>query len=286
MKKTLIALAVTVSAVMSDSAMADLGGWSENTPGGIEFSGIITRPSDVKWLWAVGEGFNSFINLTSELSDDGRKLNLPITQDMPLLAAKMKEATTGAIIGVIPTVTLSSYDATPVSVTFTDESHASMTVKVKDMTSGGVIGGITIPFEFGASASLNRIDIAGNGVVDVNSFMTGKEEEGTMFEGIVKPNDIIHSVYALKWNGLTENDIYSAMKAVGGDMITSAGGISQDYIDMSNISDNVYTGTKHARYFSYGAGIASGSELTLVFNSPVTTRTQWQAPLTITVSYS
>ncbi|EPA9819271.1 hypothetical protein [Escherichia coli] len=284
MKKTLIALAVTVSAVMSDSAMAALGGWSENTPENIEFGGIITVPSDVKWLWAVGEGFNSFTSLTSQLLEEGRKLNLPITQDMPLLAAKMKKAATDSIIGVIPTVTFSSYDSTPVSVTFTDASHASMTVKVKDITSGSEIGNITIPFEYGASASANMLDGTDNGVVEADSFMSGGA--GTMFTGIVKPNTVIPSSAALKWNGLTVNDIYSAIKEVGGDKITTVGSVSSNFVNMSNISYSNYVGTNYARYFSYGAGITSGSELTLAFNSPVTTRTQWQAPLTITVSYS
>lgn len=284
MKKTLIALTVITSTMVSCSTIAALGGWSENAPGNIEFGGIITMPSEVKWLWAVGEGFNSFTSVTSDLTNNGQTLNIPIKKDMPLLAAKMNEATTESIIGVIPTVTFSSYDSTPVSVTFTDASHATMTVKVKDTTNGSEIGNITIPFEYGASASANMLDGTDDGVVDASSFMSGGE--GTMFAGIVKPNTVIPSSVALKWNGLTVNDLYSAIKAAGGDKITRAGSVSSNFVNMSNISYTNYVGTNYARYFSYGAGITSGSELTAEFNSPVTTRTQWQAPLTITVSYS
>lgn len=283
MKKTLIALTVITSTMVSCSTIAALGGWNENAPGNIEFGGIITMPSEVKWLWAVGEGFNSFTSLTSDFTNNGHTLNIPIKKDMPLLAAKMNEATTESIIGVIPTVTFFSYDSTPVSVTFTDASHATMTVKVKDTTNGSEIGNITIPFEYGASASANELD-GTDGVVYATSFMSGGED--TMFAGIVKPNTVIPSSVALKWNGLTVNDIYSAIKAVGGDNITTVGSVTGDFVNMSNISSTNYVGTNYARYFSYGAGITSGSELTAEFNSPVTTRTQWQAPLTITVSYS
>ncbi|HEA6326521.1 TPA: hypothetical protein RXG71_005008 [Escherichia coli] len=284
MKKTLIALTVITSTVVSCSAMAALGGWSENTPGNIEFGGTITRPSAVKWLWAIGEGFDSFTNLTSDLQNDGKTLNLSIAQDMPLLAAKMNEATVDPIIGAIPTVTFSSYDSTPVNVTFTDASHASMTVKVKDGTNGSEIGNITIPFEYGVSASANMLDGSDNGVVEAASFMSGGA--GTMFAGIVKPDTVISASGALKWNGLTVSDIYSAIKAVGGDKITTVGSVVSGFVNMSNTSNNNYVGTNYARYFSYGAGIPSGSELTVAFNSSITTNTQWQAPLTITVSYS
>ncbi|HAN4552862.1 TPA: F41 fimbrial protein [Escherichia coli] len=288
MKKTLIALAVAASAVVSGSAMAALGGWTEDQPGGnIDFGGTITRPAgEVKWLWAVGEGFDSYQNLTSDLVDGGKRLNVAVQQDMPLLAAKMKEAVIKPILGIgaIPKVTFSSFDSTPIAVNFIDESHATMEVKVKNKDKGDLIGNITIPFEYGASGTVKDLDESDAGKVNASSFWTGGT--GTMFEGLVKPDVKAESSQALKWNGVTVDDIYAAMKAVGGDKISGPGEIAGSWVNMSDLSHGNYTRDNYARYFTYGAGIPSGNNLSVVFDNPVTQTTEWLAPITVTVIYS
>lgn len=288
MKKTLIALAVAASAAVSGSAMAALGGWTEGQPGGdIDFGGTITRPAgEVKWLWAVGEGFNSYQNLTSDLINEGKSLNIAVQQDMPLLAAKMKEAFIKPILGIgaIPKVTFSSFDSTPITVNFTDGSHATMEVKVKDKNKGELIGNITIPFEYGAAGTVADLTESTTGVANITSFWAGGS--GTMFEGLVKPDAKIDSSLAMKWNGLTADDVYIALKAVSGGKFTGPGTTTTSWVNMSDLSHSNYTRDDYVRYFSYGAGIPSGTTLSVVFDSPVTQTTNWQAPITVTVSYS
>lgn len=288
MKKTLIALAVAASAVVSNSAMAALGGWTEDQPGeNIDFGGTITRPAgEVKWLWAVGEGFDSYQNLTSDLVNGGKNLNISVQQDMPLLAAKMKEAVIKPILGIgaIPKVTFSSFDSTPITVNFTDESHATMEVKVKNNDNGELIGNITIPFEYGASGTVKDLTESDASLVNISSIWTG--EAGTIFEGLVKPDVEVSASQAVKWNGVTVDDVYTAMKAVGGEKIAGPGVVSSDWVNMSDLSHGNYTRDDYARYFTYGAGIPSGTTLSVVFDNPVTQTTDWQAPITVTVTYS
>ena len=288
MKKTLIALAVAASAVVSGSAMASLGGWTEDQSGGnIDLGGTITRPAgEVKWLWSVGEGFDSFQNLTSDLVEGGKKLNITVQQDMPLLAAKMKQAVIKPILGIgaIPKVTFSSFDSTPITVNFTDESHATMEVKVKNKDKGDLIGNITIPFEYGASATVKDLLESDAGAAKISSFWAGGV--GTMFEGLVKPDSKIDSSQAIKWNGVTADDIYTAMKAVGGEKISGPGETTSSWVNMASLSHGNYTRDDYARYFTYGAGIPSGSALSVVFHNPLTQTTNWQAPITVTVTYS
>ncbi|MGC6653033.1 hypothetical protein ACP0G4_25100 [Escherichia coli] len=285
MKKTLIALAVAASAV-SGSAIAALGGWAEDQAGNIEFGGTITRPAgEVKWLWAIGDGFDSFDNMTSDLIDGGKTLNISVNQDMPLLATKVKNPITEQLsgTGAIPKVTFSSFDSTPVNVNFIDASTGEMEIKVKNKDDGSVIGNISIPFEYGAGGSIKELN--NNGKVNLYSVSTGGT--GTLFEGLVKENIKTSPTKASKWSGVTVDDVYAAMNSVDGTNYSGPGSVDDgSWINMADLSNNNYTGNNRVRYFVYGAGIPSGTNLSVKFDKPVTETTEWQAPITVTVTYS
>ncbi|HHP7631242.1 TPA: hypothetical protein ACSG4Z_004186 [Escherichia coli] len=274
------AIAVATSIVLPGVVNASLGNWSEGLNHNITFGGeLVQNDTGINWLWSVGGGFDAFTAPLSDLTADGKVLDIKIQQNMPLIASKMKEGSWHALTGFIPTVTLASFDDTPIVVDFTDKTHAQMSVKVKD-ENASYIGNITIPFEYGASGTMQDRD---GGVAYIASVENGGA--GTIFDGLVKPSDVASSAIALKWNGLTEQDVYNSMKIVGGNSITGPGKVTAATVNMRDLSHNHYTSNDIIRYFTYGSGITAGTTLHVTYNNPVTSYTKWSAPIKLTVTY-
>ncbi|WP_161954201.1 F41 fimbrial protein [Escherichia coli] len=291
MKKTLIALVVAASAVVSGSSVAALGGWTEGQPGNaIDIGGSITVPtSDMKWLWAVGDGMNNYNNAVTELLNERKKLTIPINNDTPFLAAKMNKAVSLPILGIIPKVEFTSYDQSSAVMNFQDEKSATLTVKVKN-AKDMEIGSLVIPLQFGAGAT--NLDIFSE-LGHTEALMGGlslPSAPGGIFEGITKPGTTTKASLGLKWSGLTTNDVTNAMvdtiRELG--LTSTLSNTSVDDTAWSNYADlshGNYTSSTHIRYVVYGAGIPSGSSLTLTFSNSITEETEWRAPVTVNVTY-
>ncbi|MBP0551497.1 F41 fimbrial protein [Escherichia coli] len=287
MKKTLIALAVAASAVVSGSSVAALGGWTEGQPNGsIDIGGTITNPkSDMKWLWAVGEGMNNYEHTVSQLSNGGTELTVSIDNDTPFLAAKMNKAVRAPITGIIPKVELTSYDQSVAAMNFQSDSSATLTVKVKDGNNDTQIGELVIPLQVGAGGVTYE-----NTSPSTNFARLSVGGAGTMLEGIVKPNASSTPSIALKWSGVTTDDIkneliasYTTVNEVT--TLNSVNVSDSGWVNYADLSHGNYLSTSAARYVVYGAGIPAGSNLALTFNKPITGETQWKAPVTVNVTY-
>ncbi|HFI4472209.1 TPA: fimbrial protein, partial [Escherichia coli] len=72
MKKTLIALAVAASAVVSGSAMAWTNG---NFNGSVDIGGSVTVGDNFaqKWAWQTGTSLGAFDGNAKEMTDAGKK---------------------------------------------------------------------------------------------------------------------------------------------------------------------------------------------------------------------
>ncbi len=292
MKKTLIALAVAASAIVSGSSVAALGGWTESQPNGsIDIGGTITKPvNDMKWLWAVGEGMNNYEHTVAQLSNGGTELTVAVADDLPFLAAKMSKAVDLPIVGgLVPQVQFTSFDQSVAQMTFQDSTSATLTVKVKD-ANDVQIGDLAIPLTFGAGATHMDVDELGNSSANFARISTGALGIGSIFEGLVQPSSKTNATLALKWSGVTTSDIMDEMiKGIQAANVTPAlttiGVSDSSWMNYSSMNHGNYVGTGNLRYAVYGAGIPAGSELALTFNKAITEETEWKAPVTVNVTY-
>ncbi|EBN9929759.1 hypothetical protein HUL39_004480 [Salmonella enterica] len=99
MKKTLIALAVAASAVVSGSAMA---AWTANGGGGqVEIGGSLTPVTkSTPWETAVGAAVT---NLNGQVQKNDTKLEITVPKTLPILAIRSTAQFTGRA-GIIPTI--------------------------------------------------------------------------------------------------------------------------------------------------------------------------------------
>ncbi|MFU71529.1 F41 fimbrial protein [Escherichia coli] len=279
MKKTLIALAVAASAAVSGSVMA--ADWVEGQPGNISIGGEVT-PTSVKWLWKTGEGLSSFHNTVDEIVN--RKLNISVPRDELFLAAKMSDGVKGVFTGkgLIPKVTMASYDGSTITPTFTSGGTMNLPVKVKDSADNTELGTLSVPLSYGAAvASIFDGDANSSSVADI---IAGSA--GTVFEGLVNPGVATNKELAFKWTGLTATDMTDVVnKLMPGQQAALN---STGFHNWNNLSHSNYTSANKnkASYLAYGSGVPAGSTLIMSLNKDVAGRLEWAAPVAITVTYS
>lgn len=277
MKKTLIALAVVASAI-SGSAMAD-SGW-QALPGAINIGGQLITPTP-SWEWKVGDGLSSFstrLDMTS-----GTSVNIPIESDTMFLSAKMTRETTSGFVGnsLIPKVELKSYDGAAITPQFVDGENMTLSVKVKDVDSQEGLGTISIPVNYGAAVAMN---IKGNQAdSSVTNMISGAP--GTILEGLVKPGRMTNASVALKWSGVSLDELRNAVQSIDpGNTINLVSGQYDNFNDATN-SNYVSVGDR-AIIMAYGSGILNGQSLTMNLNAAVSKTTNWVAPVEVVVTYS
>ncbi|TLI90773.1 F41 fimbrial protein [Escherichia sp. E4736] len=277
MKKTLIALAMATSAVVSGSVMAS--GWTEGQPGDIVIGGEITSPS-VKWLWKTGEGLSSFSNTTDEIIN--QQLNISVPTDELFLAARMNKGLKGVFIGnaLIPKVQMASYDGSVITPNFTSNTAMNIAVKVKNSIDDTELGTLSVPLSFGAAVAT----IFENNVSDSNVSSIAAGSAGTVFEGLVKPGHMTNMNIAYKWNGLSATEMSSYVEKLMPGLTTTIDG--SGYHNWNDLGHSNYTSATKASYLSYGSGISAGSTLVMDLNKDVSGHLEWVAPVTITVTYS
>ncbi|ELO5003679.1 hypothetical protein QUQ70_004860, partial [Escherichia coli] len=146
MKKTLIALAVAASAVVSGSAMA----WTANGTGGnVDLGGTLT-PVEKVTPWEVKVGA-AVTNLDAAITKGQSEVNITTTSAVPVLGIRTQEASkvfTGKP-GISPQIDFhKAIDPTKFSGSVTD-----LTLSVMD-AQGAKIGSLKAPFLAGAKYSV------------------------------------------------------------------------------------------------------------------------------------
>ncbi|EMX5684814.1 hypothetical protein AAG967_005433, partial [Escherichia coli] len=137
MKKRLLTLAVVASAVVSGSAMAAAaGGWEDGmTTGTFSFGGEVTSKKPVVWQWKLGTDKTDFSADMSQLNEGKQDLTITADKDIPILAAKLKNAVAGADfeqVGTFPIVSFASKDNTPITPNFSSNGGIALAINTYD----------------------------------------------------------------------------------------------------------------------------------------------------------
>ena len=281
MKKTLIALAVAASAAVSGAAMAALGGFDAgNVSNTVDFSGSITPSENNKWVWAVGQGYGNFSHKTYDLTDNGRKLTITASENMPLLVGKVTEAFKGGP-GLSPQIAFSDSTGSIKLVWAADNAEGTMTLTVHD-TNQQEIGTMTLNVRAIAPTAWAKSD-ASTGVT--MHYMSNYSYSFAGSTGVfaTNPNFAAVSEIINAFGAPTLQELTDQVKAYPG-----LGNIPDESADVVALSHDNFGSDDWIYASAYALGIPDGNKLELNFNSPVNTgaETNWKASLTMQISYS
>ncbi|HAY0331034.1 TPA: hypothetical protein JS309_004231 [Escherichia coli] len=283
MKKTMIALAVAASAVISGSAMAALGSFDAgNTNNTVKFGGTITpSESSNNWVWAVGQGYDNFSNTTKELTESGTKLTIVADQNIPLLVGKLTSALLGQD-GISPEITFSDSKGNISPVWTGQNAMGTLDLTVNDAQQQE-IGVMTLNI-----SSVAPLALASKNGSDSN--ITVKDLQGTTsasaFEGAVGQFSYIPKIAEIdnilvNYGAPTISELQAQIKAVSG--LENIAEYPNDYASRVNWKFNnaekVFSG-------AYALGIPNGANMSVKFNNAVVSETQWNASLQMQVSYN
>ncbi|MDD8687779.1 hypothetical protein LAX26_21820 [Escherichia coli] len=280
MKKTLIALAVAASAAVSGSAMAGLGNFEAgNLNNKVDFGGTIT-PAVVQnnWVWAVGQGYNQFSHTTRELTESGTKLTITAADVMPLLVGKTSKVTVGDV-GISPQIAFSDSKGTITPVWTGENAEGTMTLTVNDAQQQE-IGSMTL--NVAAVAPVASVTRNVPSTISVK-YIEGKG--GSSFGGAVGGFSGEPSFSQV--DGITVANGAPSIAELQA-QVKSFPGLENDAEDTSNIVGSSQINYANSNYVYSGAyvlGIPRGKQLVVKFNNAISAETQWNAPLTMQVSY-
>lgn len=281
MKKTLIALAVVASAVSGVAHAWTTGDFT----GTVDIGGRIDENNyRQKWEWKVGTGLNGFTNALKDLTENGTKLTITVQGDKPILLGKTTEAfsvPSSGGLGAIPQIAFADYKGDPVilenSAGETNAGHAFLVLPMKDAT-GADVGHVKVNASY-AGAALGSKDTYAN----LFSLYGGSVEK--IFNGglpINVPRAELRSGVAAAartelFGSLSRDDMTAQLQAI---VPAAAVDVREYGVSASTSMNNQITSA------AYALGIADGQTIVATFNNAVTESTQWNAPLTVNVTYN
>ncbi|ENR5985179.1 hypothetical protein ACEWN6_003399 [Escherichia coli] len=261
MKKTLIAVAVAASAVVSGSAIAS--SWSEDTYGGsVTFGGTLTPAMRVlPWETTIGGAVSG---LDAKIEAGKNFVYVPVTKTIPILGIRTK--TSKAFRG--------QSDFTPdidfhsaVDVSGFDKGTTTLTLPVTD-EHGEEIGSIVAPFTSGAVASWKEISTGKGGAAN----MYGDGDANMFHGGIGRKEDAISL------------DSYELAKSIISDIADNFN--PQGFkVEGAEWASGASSGSTYSGF--YAGGILSGTDMKINLKKSATMDSAivWKASLPITVSY-
>ncbi|WP_097411223.1 hypothetical protein [Escherichia coli] len=265
MKKTLIALAVAASAVVSGSSMAS--SWSPSGAGGsVDMGGTLT-PKTKETPWAVKVG-DAVKGLDAKIEKGQTVVDIPVKYPIPLLGIRTQtKATFDGQKGISPQISYG--DALDLGSYKADKSGlAKLTLKVKASNGVDEIGVLTTKVFTGA-------DSVHKGPKDekaLRQHLYAATAGKAFFGGLPKSE------------GAVSMDTYNVAYSAGIEYIENFVGITSpesaqpaqtDYSDPAKYSAIYYAGIKPDTHISISLkNAATGA-------API----QWKASLPITVSY-
>lgn len=281
MKKKLIAIAVATASVMS--GVVNAADWqTAGTGGQIAIGGTITVENiyDDLWQWKLGDAIN-LSNTSTEMTNDNKTLTVTMADRKPLLVGKseaFKTATVG--MGASPSISFTDADNNKVELvtpTTSSNGEAVLTLPIKGQDQSR-IGSLTLNVQalgvYYSAASSNPGYSAPRKMVAPNV--------GNIFYGGLpsKNSSSINSSTHLNQIAQDGGWTISEMKSKY-DTYTNT---SNSWAPMAGTSAS--SGNAFAAVYSYSMAIPAGQQLVADFTSPVTTTTQWSAPLNIAITYN
>lgn len=257
MKKTLIALAVAASAVVSGSAMAwTVGG----TGGSVELGGTLT-PETVQSPWEVKTGA-AVTGLDANVQQGQSVVDITVNSNIPVLGIRNADVNgLAGSTGITPAVDYQNALDLDNFTAGTSRINLSVTNDV-----GDEIGSMFVDFSSAAYASNN---------VSVSSLYASRA--GTAFWGGLgkSPAGVVSTV----------DDVESVALSFFPDINDNKGNLdSHQKYDQKEFEFNA---PNHTYYSVYASGIEQGKNIRITLNNPVQGDDAiiWKASLPVTVSY-
>ncbi|EHY5119903.1 fimbrial protein [Escherichia coli] len=276
MKKTLIALAVAVSAASGAAHAWTTGDFN----GSFDINGTITSEQyNDKWEWMTGDGL-SFENTTKQMSDGNTKLTITQEKAAPILLGRTKEAFVAPSVGVgaIPLISFSDYEGKTVELISGDEENKGFfNLPMKD-TEGQKLGNVKVNVT--AAGVLSRNDADYVRIISLASKSNSDIYNGGLVSSVTpygqKASSIMSKFGNSNHTALLQQIIAAQPEASGkGQMNWTA----SQTTNMVNDEGNVMAS-------SYALGIDQGQMIEATFDAPVVKATQWAAPLNVAVTYN
>lgn len=276
MKKTLIALAVAVSAVSGAAHAWTTGDFN----GSFDINGTITADQyNDKWEWKVGDGL-SFHNTTKDMTDGSKTLTITQTEPAAILLGHTKEAfatpTTG--VGAIPLISFSDYEQNEVNLESTGESNKGFFNLPMTDGEGNKLGDVKVNVTAAGLLSYSEKRTKLVGVASVISNDDANIYNGGLVSSVTNSGQVASGLVA-KFGNYNHSALLSQLKAVHSDLGNQVSQTSPKSTDMVNTDGDVMAS-------SYALGIDQGQTIVATFTKPVTTTTQWSAPLNVAVTYN
>lgn len=265
MKKTLIALAVAASAVVSGSAMA--AGWEQNGSGGsVDLGGTLT-PVEKTTPWEVKVG-DAVSGLDAQIQKGQKEVSIAVTKAIPVLG--IRTANNKAFLGqfgIAPVIDFKN----AIDLGGFDGGITTLTLDVNDGTSNNKIGTLTAPFNTGAVGSMTGISVN-----EQYTFMAAEvtsELVRGFSGGLAADKSKVNKAPQNVLNALS-TEIMANFDTQG--LSFTDGGFSTSF-----------TGNTVKYSAAYGAGILANDTIKITLDQVASgdEPIQWKASLPVTVSY-
>ncbi|EBQ2955755.1 hypothetical protein FLI01_22870 [Salmonella enterica subsp. enterica serovar Bareilly] len=262
MKKTLIALAVATSAVVSGSAMA----WTANGTGGSVDLGGSLAPKDKVTPWEVMVG-TAVADLDAQIQKGSA--NTEVTAKNPIVVLGIRTQANTAFKGQTGIAPQINYNGV-VNVDAFNKGFAPVTLDIKDPTSGNKIGTMSASMFGGAEMSWKDTLGKGGEKGALYSSAAGK----AFFGGLGKTKSS------------ASNDPWTVANALSTEIVANYDDQSVPLYSGIYMEDN-FNKPSIAYSAYYGAGFVSGSVMKITLDTPAAgdAPIAWKASLPVTVSY-
>lgn len=276
MKKTLIALAVAVSAVSGAAHAWTAGDFN----GSFDINGTITADQyNEKWEWMTGDGL-SFANTIKDMTGDNKILTITQEKPAPILLGRTKEAFAAPSVGVgaIPLISFSDYENQPVDLQSSEEaSKGFFNLPMKD-DSGNKLGAVKVNVTVAGLLSYSEKRTNLVGITSLTSDDNAEIYNGGLVASVVKHGSEASSIVE-KFGNSNHTALLGQLKAVYPDLGRQVSQTSAKSSNMVNTEGDVLAS-------SYALGIDQGQTIEATFDAPVVKTTQWTAPLNVAVTYN
>lgn len=262
MKKTLIALAVAASAVVSGSAVA---AWTPDGNGGvITVGGSITPENKTPWEVWLGSNVQ---NLNSTVVKGESTASININESIPVLGIR---TVTNNVFSGGPGISPQINYGQAVDVDGFSGGISHLNLDIKDKTGNAKIGSISVPFAAAALASWSNETNGNKGNRALYAEMPGDGFFGGLGKGVDKIATSAEAVNIID----SLNAEFSANYNNQGVKLASYG--QAEKFSAASLKFSGY----------YGAGILAGSKATITLDTPAgTDNIEWTATFPISVSY-
>ncbi|MEC9695275.1 fimbrial protein [Escherichia marmotae] len=282
MKKTLIALAVAVSAVSGAAHAWTTGDFN----GSFDMSGtIIADTYNDKWEWMVGDAL-SFENTTKEMTGGSKLLTITQSEPAPILLGRTKEAFAAPMVGVgaIPLIEFSDYEGKSVSLQSSEQAgQGYFDLPMKD-AEGNKLGNVKVNVTSVGLLSYSELSTGLVGVASLTSNNNANIYYGGLVSSVINSGSNASEI-TLKFGNDHHTTLLGKLKEVNPEIgkkgqVNKGTPLSADMVHINGMT----TGDVMAS--SYSLGINQGQTIEATFINPVVNTTQWSAPLNVAVTYN